>query len=67
MGRYQSVHLDFLGCLWTVELGYRGEGCCLVMLIGKELERDLDGSEDVILPQLIAKLLYALTWNRQIK
>lgn len=33
----------------------------------EELEADLDGTEDGVLPQLIAKLLYSLTWNRQIK
>ncbi|RSH88163.1 uncharacterized protein EHS24_000691 [Apiotrichum porosum] len=30
------------------------------------LERDLDGTEDAIIPDLVAKMLYALTWNRQI-
>ncbi|GMK58207.1 hypothetical protein CspeluHIS016_0502390 [Cutaneotrichosporon spelunceum] len=30
------------------------------------LEHDLDGTEDAVIPDLIAKMLYALTWNRQI-
>ncbi|KAL1405212.1 hypothetical protein Q8F55_008837 [Vanrija albida] len=30
------------------------------------LERDFDGSEDVVVPDLVSKLLYSLTWNRQI-
>ncbi|EJT48270.1 hypothetical protein A1Q2_06428 [Trichosporon asahii var. asahii CBS 8904] len=30
------------------------------------LENDFDGSEQAVIPDLIAKLLYALTWNRQI-
>ena len=33
----------------------------------EELENDLDGDETKLLPELIAKLLYALTYNRQIK
>lgn len=31
------------------------------------LEKDFDGTEQAMVPDLIAKLLYALTWNRQIK
>lgn len=31
------------------------------------LEKDFDGTEQAVIPELIAKLLYALTWNRQIK
>lgn len=33
----------------------------------KALEADLDGDETALLPDLIAKMLYALTYNRQIK
>lgn len=31
------------------------------------LENDFDGSETVVLPDILVKLLYALTYNRQIK
>ena len=33
----------------------------------QNLENDLDGDETRLIPDLIAKLLYALTYNRQIK
>jgi hypothetical protein len=33
----------------------------------QELEADLDGDETHVLPTLLAKLLFALTYNRQIK
>jgi len=34
--------------------------------IAQNLEADLDGDETQIIPDLLAKLLYALTYNRQI-
>lgn len=37
------------------------------ILSRQNLEADLDGDEDQILPDLLAKLLYALTYNRQVK
>lgn len=37
------------------------------MLLPQNLEADLDGDESQLLPDLLAKLLYALTYNRQIK
>ncbi|WOO85751.1 Reticulocyte-binding protein 2 a [Vanrija pseudolonga] len=30
------------------------------------LEQDFDGAEDALVPDLVSKLLYSLTWNRQI-
>lgn len=36
-------------------------------LTRQALEADLDGDETALIPNLIAKMLYALTYNRQIK
>lgn len=38
-----------------------------LMLLSKVLEKDFDGDETALIPTLIAKLLFALTYNRQIK
>jgi hypothetical protein len=33
----------------------------------QQLEADMDGDETQLLPDIIAKLMFALTYNRQIK
>jgi len=38
-----------------------------IELIWQDLEADLDGDEQQMLPDLLAKMLFALTYNRQIK
>lgn len=42
--------------------------CCQnAVADGQNLETDMDGDEQAVLPHLLAKLLFVLTYNRQIK
>lgn len=80
MGWHQPVHLHVLRRVRVIGMGHRGTlptplrsieadppSCLSFVVRVQALEKDFDGTEQALIPDLIAKLLYALTWNRQIK